>query len=1098
GLIQQGASLTANTSAITPNLLSNYNVFWATETFLSFSSQEIHALTDWIEAGGSILLVGDESNAIGNYNTLLSSLNAGIRYAPGGAVAGTTFYIYPHVTSHGIGSIYIHHPSAHLSMISDPAVRLVADVKNPPIAAASVVGSGRIVAASEELFNDRAVGQAYNQLLGNQIMSWFLDGDGMQWLSVWPDSGSIAPGQGAEIEIHFSAAHVPAGDYDAEVAILSTSWDSVIAAVPACLHVIPASDIALSDASLAFEPLYIGTQTSLSFTVYNIGTDTLSVDSISIDSPSFSTDTTAYLLAPHASIMRTVTFHPLSRGVLTGALTMTTNDPDEGIVSVALRGEGQRPPFMKIAVDSLYERLLPGEASLRPVAVANLGDAELRFWVNVFEPRSGLPGSALKEAAALPAASPEVRSEPQYDLPYPGPSVPPATLKPEETAGAAQYIAWAGAAGSPFDSSTVFYENFEDTCFDGWVDGGGTSKREVTALAGATGTHCSYHEYNSSPGHFNGIHRTFGAVQPAHASFWVRSADLSQNNAYFVFRDSSGREVIWFFATSNGTFYINGGNGGHQTYPYSADTWYHVEFTNIDFGSKTFDYRVNDSLVKSGISFRNADLVHDMARLDMYNYSSNGEAWWDEILLSLTPHAAWARSDIRSGVVGGEDTRTIALTIDAANLTHGSYDAMVHVSTNMTANPALEIPLHLDVDSALTRTLALPLAAGWNTLGWNVDTEDDSFDSLFHSIRDNLIVAHGFDGGGLAFSPAIPQGFNTLGSLDHYHGVCVKLSAPDTLVIHGKALSDQSPHVLSPGYNLTSYLPYQEDSVGHALASILPSLEHVLGHDGGIPGIYKPHAFPGENTLAIVRPGSAYWLRLNEPDTLLFPGLPVYPSTPPFMAAREQAHAGSSEVIPTTEWVNVWGDSVWIDDHPIQAGMTIRAIDADRTVCGEYVVHSEGSFGVMPVYRDDPYTPQDEGALPGDFIIFYFDSIQSSRVFVWRENGEIIRYNDVPVGRPEEQNPPSKLVLHQNYPNPFNPLTTIEYELPEGIHVFLAIYTIEGKLVKTLIDAPRPAGSMHEIWDGRDAGGNPSASGIYLYRLQAGAAALTKKMVLIK
>jgi len=92
---------------------------------------------------------------------------------------------------------------------------------------------------------------------------------------------------------------------------------------------------------------------------------------------------------------------------------------------------------------------------------------------------------------------------------------------------------------------------------------------------------------------------------------------------------------------------------------------------------------------------------------------------------------------------------------------------------------------------------------------------------------------------------------------------------------------------------------------------------------------------------------------------------------------------------------------------------------------------------------------------------------------------------------------PANVVLHQNYPNPFNPLTTISFELANENHVRLAVYNIEGKKVRTLVDRVLDGGIHKVTWDGTDAYGSPAASGIYFCRLQADGNRLTRKMVLI-
>jgi hypothetical protein len=88
--------------------------------------------------------------------------------------------------------------------------------------------------------------------------------------------------------------------------------------------------------------------------------------------------------------------------------------------------------------------------------------------------------------------------------------------------------------------------------------------------------------------------------------------------------------------------------------------------------------------------------------------------------------------------------------------------------------------------------------------------------------------------------------------------------------------------------------------------------------------------------------------------------------------------------------------------------------------------------------------------------------------------------------------------LEPNVPNPFNPSTTIRYELAAAGRATLRVYDISGRLVKTLVDRQMPAGTFEARWDGRDARGVAVASGVYFYRLEAGAFTQTRRMVLLK
>ena len=98
---------------------------------------------------------------------------------------------------------------------------------------------------------------------------------------------------------------------------------------------------------------------------------------------------------------------------------------------------------------------------------------------------------------------------------------------------------------------------------------------------------------------------------------------------------------------------------------------------------------------------------------------------------------------------------------------------------------------------------------------------------------------------------------------------------------------------------------------------------------------------------------------------------------------------------------------------------------------------------------------------------------------------------------------PEKTALFPNYPNPFNPETWIPYQLAEPADVALTIYDIHGRVVRHLNLGYQRAGVYQNkaraaYWDGRNAQGEPVASGVYFYTLKAGDFSATRKMLIRK
>jgi subtilisin-like proprotein convertase family protein len=97
------------------------------------------------------------------------------------------------------------------------------------------------------------------------------------------------------------------------------------------------------------------------------------------------------------------------------------------------------------------------------------------------------------------------------------------------------------------------------------------------------------------------------------------------------------------------------------------------------------------------------------------------------------------------------------------------------------------------------------------------------------------------------------------------------------------------------------------------------------------------------------------------------------------------------------------------------------------------------------------------------------------------------------TGISPENESPVGFRLSQNYPNPFNPVTTIRGTWGEESRVKLEVYDLLGRKVATLADGRFAPGVHAFSFDGTNL-----ASGVYFYRLEAGAHTAVRKMILEK
>jgi hypothetical protein len=89
----------------------------------------------------------------------------------------------------------------------------------------------------------------------------------------------------------------------------------------------------------------------------------------------------------------------------------------------------------------------------------------------------------------------------------------------------------------------------------------------------------------------------------------------------------------------------------------------------------------------------------------------------------------------------------------------------------------------------------------------------------------------------------------------------------------------------------------------------------------------------------------------------------------------------------------------------------------------------------------------------------------------------------------KEDNNPCRI-----YPNPFRGLTTFSYSVTQPSFVNLAIYSLQGQVVESVVAEFQPAGNYQVLWDG-----SALATGLYLFSLERGGEPpQTGKLLIIK
>ena len=107
----------------------------------------------------------------------------------------------------------------------------------------------------------------------------------------------------------------------------------------------------------------------------------------------------------------------------------------------------------------------------------------------------------------------------------------------------------------------------------------------------------------------------------------------------------------------------------------------------------------------------------------------------------------------------------------------------------------------------------------------------------------------------------------------------------------------------------------------------------------------------------------------------------------------------------------------------------------------------------------------------------------------------------VTVGQTEQLSVPKVPTVTQlafAQPNPFRGSATLAFSLAQREAVELAIYSVDGRRVRTLVSGAREPGEYRQVWDGRDDQSQQMGAGVYYARLVAGKSHFTRTVVYLK
>ncbi len=374
-------------------------------------------------------------------------------------------------------------------------------------------------------------------------------------------------------------------------------------------------------------------------------------------------------------------------------------------------------------------------------------------------------------------------------------------------------------------------------------------------------------------------------------------------------------------------------------------------------------------------------------------------------------------------------------------------------------------------------TLSVGILQGWNLISRPLETPDPGVTAVFPSVIGGTTWAFDVDSGYVH-----PQGDTLLAG----HGYWSKFPGALSQSVAGLPL-DSVIVALDSGWNIIG-------SVDHAVAA--PS--------GGIISSSVWGYNAGYTAAAVLTPGKGYWVKTSAAgDLTLGAAAARKPSAPGYAAYPSVTISDGTGARQTLYIAPDGADDRLAELPPVPPAGTFDVRFAGDRAAAAF---SGPGAGNGTTTRDLPIRMQ--GAV-SPVTITVDDAAAGVYTLVELSGGKVTAEHPVYPGvetaveardgyslalrRVSSAELPSEFSLGQNYPNPFNPTTRFTFEVPSDARVRLTVYDALGREVKILVDRDYAPGRYAVEADFSDL-----ATGVYVYRMSAGAFSATKKLVLLK
>ncbi len=208
-----------------------------------------------------------------------------------------------------------------------------------------------------------------------------------EWLKTDLKTVTVHPGSSVNVPLYFNAGGDIVSPVHGQLVISDpTNYYSTPTVIDITMNVIPASSFELDTYNIAFGNTFVLHAKDTFIRFYNKGNLPLHIGAITSTNPIFSATASQSVIPAGMDGTVKITITPSDLLQQNGIITILSDDPDNASVVIKVSGKGMPAPAATSSVASIDISLNPGEHTILPITLSNIGDANLNWRASINAP----------------------------------------------------------------------------------------------------------------------------------------------------------------------------------------------------------------------------------------------------------------------------------------------------------------------------------------------------------------------------------------------------------------------------------------------------------------------------------------------------------------------------------------------------------------------------------------------------------------------------------------------------------------------------------------------------------------------------------------